>query len=151
MNINKVTIGGRLGADPELRAFPNGGCICMLRVATNESYKNKSTGELVTKTQWHRIVLRNGLAEVANKYLQKGDRALFEGSNKTRSWQDRDNNTKYVTEVVASELHLIDGRRFSNGGSDAAPADETDSQTDSNGGYHDDDIPFQAYMKGTIA
>lgn len=116
--VNKVIIIGNLGQDPELRYTGGGTAVCNLRVATNESYKDAG-GEWVEKTEWHSIVAWGRLAEICNEYLKKGSQAYFEGSLQTRSYDDKDGNTKYVTEIKAREMMMLSGRDeagFSGGG-----------------------------------
>ncbi len=107
--INKVILVGNLGQDPELRYTGSGTAVCNLRLATNESYKD-ANGEWVEKTEWHSIVAWSRLAEICNEYLKKGSQVYFEGSLQTRSYEDRDGNTKYVTEIKAREMMLLGGR-----------------------------------------
>ena len=95
MSVNKVILVGRLGAEPESRAFPDGGSICNLRLATSESWKDKQTGERKERTEWHRVVLRNRLGEVAQQYLHKGSQVYIEGRIQTRKWQDQNGKERY--------------------------------------------------------
>ncbi|MBL4852695.1 MAG: single-stranded DNA-binding protein [Robiginitomaculum sp.] len=120
-SLNKVTLIGNLGADPEIRSMNNGGKVCTLSVATTESWKDKSTGEKREKTEWHRVVIfGDGLVRVAENYLKKGSKIYIEGSLQTRKWQDRDGNDKYTTEVVlqgfGGTLIMLDGRSSGGGG-----------------------------------
>ncbi|PHS70656.1 MAG: single-stranded DNA-binding protein [Methylophaga sp.] len=110
MSVNKVILVGRLGAEPESRAFPDGGSICNLRLATSESWKDKQTGERKERTEWHRIVLRNRLGEVAQQYLHKGSQLYIEGRIQTRKWQDQNGQDRYSTEIVASEMTMLDSK-----------------------------------------
>ncbi len=114
--VNKVILIGNLGQDPELRYTGSGTAVCNLRIATNESYKDRD-GNLVDKTEWHNVVAWDRLAEICNEYLQKGSQIYFEGSLQTRSWEDRDGNTRYTTEVKAREMMFLDGNRDGGGGS----------------------------------
>ncbi len=114
-SLNKVTLIGNLGADPEIRSMNNGGKVCTLSVATTESWKDKQTGEKREKTEWHRVVIfGDGLVRVAENYLKKGSKIYIEGSLQTRKWQDRDGNDKYTTEVVlqgfGGTLIMLDSR-----------------------------------------
>ena len=117
--INKVILIGNLGQDPELRYTGSGTAVCNMRLATNESYKD-SDGQLVEKTEWHNVVAWARLAEICNEYLKKGSQVYFEGSLQTRSWEDRDGNTRYTTEVKAREMMMLssrgDGGSFDDGG-----------------------------------
>lgn len=112
--VNKVILIGRLGQDPELRYTGSGTAVCNLRLATNESYKD-SSGEWVERTEWHSVVTWARLAEICGQYLKKGSMVYFEGSLQTRSWEDRDGNTRYTTEVKANEMQMLDSRGSSDG------------------------------------
>jgi len=105
--VNKVILIGNLGQDPELTG--SGTAVCNMRLATNENYKDRE-GNLVEKTEWHNVVAWDRLAEICNEYLQKGSQVYFEGSLQTRSWEDRDGNTRYTTEVKAREMRFLDQR-----------------------------------------
>ena len=108
--INKAVILGTLGKDPDLRHAASGKAVVNLSVATNEAWKDRSTGEAQQRTEWHRIVLFGRLAEVASKYLKKGSRAYFEGRLRTSQWQDQDGADRYTTEIIASQFELLDAR-----------------------------------------
>ncbi len=108
--VNKVILIGNLGADPEVRYMPSGGAVTNLSLATSESWKDKTSGERVEKTEWHRVVLFNRLAEVAGEYLKKGGKVYIEGSIRTRKWQDQNGQDRYTTEIVGSELQMLDRR-----------------------------------------
>ena len=114
--VNKVIIVGNLGADPEVRYMPSGGAVANLKVATSESWKDKNTGDPVEKTEWHRIVMFNRLGEIAGEYLRKGSKVYIEGKLQTRKWQDNNGQDKYTTEIVASEMQMLDGRNSQSGG-----------------------------------
>ena len=105
--INKAVIVGRLGADPEIRYASNGNAITNIRVATNETWKQRETGEAQQRTEWHRIVMFGKLAEIASKYLKKGSQAYFEGRIKTSKWQDEGGNDRYSTEIIANEMQML--------------------------------------------
>ena len=111
--VNKAVIVGTLGKDPELRYAANGNAVANISVATNESWKDRETGEAQQRTEWHRIVIFGKLAEIASKYLKKGSQAYFEGRIRTSKWQDQDGNNRYTTEIVASEMEML-GRRNDN-------------------------------------
>jgi single-strand DNA-binding protein len=113
--INKVILIGNLGQDPELRYTGSGTAVCNMRLATNENYKDRE-GNLVEKTEWHNVVAWDRLGEICNEYLQKGSQVYFEGSLQTRSWEDRDGNTRYTTEVKAREMRFLDQRESPMGG-----------------------------------
>ena len=136
MSVNKVIILGRLGAEPELRAFPDGGSICNLRVATSQRWKDKQSGEQREATEWHQCVLRNRLGEVAQQYLHKGDQVYLEGQLKTRKWQDQNGQDRYTTEIVCREMTMLGS---CSGGQQNNPSHQPGQD---NGGYYDDDIAF---------
>ena len=106
-SINKVILIGNLGKDPEVRYLENGVAVCNFSIATGETYKDKNSGEKVTHTEWHNIVLWRGLAEVAEKYLKKGAKIYIEGKLRTRSWQDQEGNTKYTTEILGDNMTML--------------------------------------------
>lgn len=108
--VNKVIIVGNLGNDPEMRYMPSGAAIANISVATSESWKDKQTGQTQERTEWHRIVLFNRLGEIAGQYLRKGSKVYLEGSLRTRKWQDANGQDKYTTEIVASELQMLDSK-----------------------------------------
>ena len=109
--INKVILVGNLGQDPEVRYMPSGGAVANISIATSESWKDKQTGQPVDKTEWHRIVFFNRLAEIAGEYLKKGSQVYVEGKLQTRKWQDQAGVERYSTEVVANELQMLGGRQ----------------------------------------
>lgn len=109
-SVNKVILIGNLGRDPEVRHLENGAVVANFPIATSETYKDRNSGERVSQTEWHNIVVWRGLAEVAEKYLKKGNSVYIEGKLKTRSWEDKDGNTRYTTEVVADNLTMLGGR-----------------------------------------
>ena len=117
--VNKAIIVGTLGQDPEVRYTANGSAVANLRVATNESWKDRQTGEQQERTEWHSIVMWGRLAEIAQQYLKKGSQAYFEGRIQTRKWQDQSGNDRYSTEIVANEMQMLGGR----GGGGGAPMD----------------------------
>ena len=102
--INKVILIGNLGADPETRYMPSGGAVTNLRLATSENWKDKNTGDMQERTEWHRVVLFGRLAEVAAEYLRKGAKVYIEGSLRTRKWQGQDGRDNYTTEIVANDM-----------------------------------------------
>ena len=108
--INKVILIGNLGNDPDIRATPAGVAVANLSVATDESYKDKQTGQIVPKTEWHRVIMFNRLAEIAGEYLKKGSKVYLEGRLQTRKWQGQDGQDRYTTEIVASEMLMMDSR-----------------------------------------
>ena len=106
-NLNRVTVMGVLGRDPETKTFPNGGSITTFSVATSEHWKDKVTGERKEATEWHRIAANNRLGEIASKYLKKGGKVYVEGSLRTRKWKDQRGAEKEITEIRADELQLL--------------------------------------------
>lgn len=147
--INKVILVGNLGQDPELRYTGSGTAVCNMRLATNESYKD-AEGNMVDKTEWHSIVAWSRLAEICDQYLKKGSQVYFEGSLQTRSYDDKDGNTRYVTEIKAREMMMLSGRDgggdFSGGGGgqsrpQSAPAAQRQAAP-ANSFEPDDDLPF---------
>ena len=116
--INKVIIVGNVGGDPETRYMPSGSAVTNLTIATNESWKDKKTGEQKERTEWHRVAMFNRLAEIAAEYLRKGSQVYIEGKLRTRKWQDKSGNDRYTTEIVADEMQMLGGRGGSGGGGD---------------------------------
>ncbi len=144
--VNKVILIGNLGQDPEVRYMPSGSAVTNISVATSEYWKDKTSGEQQERTEWHRVVFFNRLAEIAGEYLKKGSKVFIEGSLRTRKWQDKSGQDRYTTEIVASEMQMLDakgaGERAgtSNGGftkSEPMP-DAVPMGSES----FDDDIPF---------
>lgn len=109
--VNKVILLGNLGQDPESRTSPNGMTMASVSVATNESWTDKQTGQLQERTEWHRVVFFNRLAEVVGQYLRKGSQIYVEGRLQTRKWQDQQGQDRWTTEIVASEMHMLGGRQ----------------------------------------
>ena len=152
--VNKVILIGNLGADPETRYMPSGGAVTNVRLATSESWRDKNSGDTQERTEWHRVVFFNKLAEIAAEYLRKGSQVYIEGSIRTRKWQGQDGQDRYTTEIVADEMQMLGGR--SSGGSadfDAPPAQQSKPQGGSRApapqssepnpvADFDDDIPF---------
>jgi single-strand DNA-binding protein len=126
--VNKVILIGNVGGDPETRYMPSGGAVTNITIATSESWKDKTTGAQQDRTEWHRVVFFNKLAEIAGEYLRKGSKVFIEGSLRTRKWQGQDGQDRYTTEIVASDMQMLDskgqgqgGGMESSGGYDAAP------------------------------
>lgn len=122
--VNKVILVGNLGRDPEVRHLESGAVVATFSVATSESYKDRTTGERKDQTEWHNIVLWRGLAEIAEKYLRKGDSVYIEGKLRTRSWE-KDGITRYTTEIVGDNMTML-GSRSGNSGSDYTPPAPTE-------------------------
>ena len=114
--INKVIIVGNCGQDPETRYLPSGGAVTNMSLATSEAWKDKNTGEQQERTEWHKVVFFNRLGEIAGEYLKKGSKVYVEGSLRTRRWQGQDGSDRYTTEIVASEMQMLDSRGGQEGG-----------------------------------
>lgn len=108
--INKVILVGNLGNAPEMSATQNGSTVANFNVATDESYKDKNSGQMVPKTEWHRIVVFQKLAEICGQYLKKGSKVYIEGKLQTRKWQDQNGQDRYTTEIVANDMRMLDGK-----------------------------------------
>ncbi|MGH6645550.1 single-stranded DNA-binding protein [Aquabacterium sp.] len=115
-SINKVIIIGNLGRDPEVRYAPSGAAMCNVSVATTRNWKDKTSGDKVEETEWHRVVFYDRLAEIAGEYLKKGSPVYVEGRLKTRKWADKDGKDNYTTEIVAEQMQLLGGRETRGGG-----------------------------------
>ena len=115
-SVNKVIIVGNLGRDPEVRYNPNGGAWCTVSIATSRSWKDKTSGEKVEETEWHRVVFNDKLAEIAGEYLKKGRSVYVEGRLKTRKWTDKDGAEKFSTEIIASDMQMLGSREGMGGG-----------------------------------
>lgn len=146
--VNKVILVGNLGKDPEVRHLDTGRAVANFSMATSETYKNRN-GERVTNTEWHNIVLWSPLAEIAEKYLKKGNQVYIEGKITTRSYDDKDGIKKYITEVVGREMTLLGSRSDSDGGynpnqgssSEEREYQPTNSEVDTKED-ETDDLPF---------
>ena len=141
--VNKVILVGNLGQKPEMRYTATQTAVANLSIATTESWKDKESGENRDKTEWHRVVFFGNLAEIAEKYLDKGSSVYVEGKIQTRKWQDKDGNDRWTTEVLVNQLTMLGSR----GSSDSSMQDNSSSDTpfpedDSGPGLTDDDIPF---------
>jgi len=141
--VNKVILVGNLGRDPEIRTLESGVKVARFSIATTESYNDRNTGQRVDQTEWHNIVLWRGLAEIAEKYLRKGNQVYLEGKLQTRSYQDKDGITKYSTEVVGQNMNMLGGRSTasessyeSSNQSTTPPANPVDLPEET------DDLPF---------
>ncbi|HET8700318.1 MAG TPA: single-stranded DNA-binding protein [Nitrococcus sp.] len=146
--VNKVILIGNLGADPEVRYSPSGSAVTNIRLATTDQWRDRQSGEQQERTEWHRVVFFSRLAEVAGEYLRKGSKVYIEGRLQTRKWQGQDGQDRYTTEIVASDMQMLDSR------GEAAP---TGYNRDDDAGHQpstrpeprtapqedfDDDIPF---------
>ncbi|MGH1372614.1 MAG: single-stranded DNA-binding protein [Cellvibrionaceae bacterium] len=108
--VNKVILVGNVGQDPEMKYMPSGNAVTNISIATSESWKDKQTGQQQERTEWHRVVFFNRLGEIAGEYLRKGSKVYVEGSLRTRKWQDQSGQDRYTTEIVASEMQMLDSR-----------------------------------------
>ena len=152
--INKVILIGNLGADPETRYMPSGKAVTNIRVATSDSWKDKTTGEQQERTEWHNVAMFDRLAEIAAEYLRKGSQVYIEGRIRTRKWQDKtDGKDRYTTEIIANEMQMLGSRGGAGAGAgmgggssssrNTAPVPEPMPAGSSGGhGEFDDDIPF---------
>jgi len=153
-SLNRVTLVGNLGQDPEFRTTPQGSSVCNLNIATTESYKDKNTGEWKDTTDWHRVTLWEGLADTANKYLKKGNKVLIEGKLKTRSYEDKDGTKRYITEVLGQSLIMMGGGGGGGESNSGGRSYDNSGSSNSGGGYgssssyseptsdFDDEVPF---------
>lgn len=135
--VNKVILIGNLGADPETRFMPSGGAVTNIRLATSESWKDRQSGQMQERTEWHRVVFFNKLGEIAGEYLKKGSKVYIEGSLRTRKWQGQDGQDRYSTEIVASEMQMLDGRG-EGGGQGGGFAPQGNQGGGNQGGYGND-------------
>ncbi len=108
--VNKVILIGNLGKDPEVRYSPSGAAVAKVTIATSDSWKDKQTGELQERTEWHNVVFFSRLAEIVGEYLRKGSKVYIEGRLQTSKWQGQDGNDRYTTEIVANEMQMLDSR-----------------------------------------
>jgi single-strand DNA-binding protein len=142
--VNKVILVGNLGQKPEMRYTATQSAVANLSVATTESWKDKETGEMRDKTEWHRVVYFGKLAEIVEKYLDKGSKVYVEGKLQTRKWQDKSGADRWTTEIVGNELTMLDSRS----GSQQNEFNQDDNssmginESQDAGGLTDDDIPF---------
>lgn len=146
--INKVIIVGNLGQDPEVRHMPSGGAVTNVSVATSESWKDKNTGQQQDRTEWHRVVFFNRLAEISGEYLKKGSKVYIEGSLRTRSWE-KDGITRYSTEIVANEMQMLDSKsdggnsgHYNQSAHDNSYQQPSHAKAQQTTPDFDDDIPF---------
>ena len=128
--INKVIIVGNLGADPDSRAMPSGNAVTNISVATSESWNDRDTGEKQEKTEWHRVVFFNRLAEIAAQYLKKGSQVYVEGKLQTRKWEDKEGNERWTTEVVANQMQMLGDRMSGDMSNDNSSSSQSTSDND---------------------
>lgn len=145
MSVNKVILIGNTGADPDVRYLDGGVAVASIRLATSENYKNKN-GERITQTEWHNIVLWRGLAEIAEKYVKKGMQLYIEGRLRNRSWDDKDGNKRYITEIVADNLQMLSRKEDENkpqyNTQTASSPNSTASTDTATNEDANDDLPF---------
>ncbi|WP_261840983.1 single-stranded DNA-binding protein [Aliamphritea ceti] len=154
--INKVILIGNLGNDPDTKYLPSGNAVTNITIATSESWKDKQTGQMQERTEWHRVVFFNRLAEIAGEYLRKGSKVYIEGSLRTRKWKDQAGQDRYTTEIIASELQMLDVRTDNSNSPPQSPAQQQTNapqQTSQpapapSSDDFDDDIPFANPYKG---
>ena len=143
--VNKVILVGRLGKDPEVRNLENGAVVANFSIATTETYKDRTTGERKEITEWHNIVLWRGIAEVAQKYLHKGDMVYIEGKLRTRSWE-KDNVTRYTTEIVGDQMTMLTPKSGGGGGNSSYEGGQSQERSNapapSQNDDSADDLPF---------
>jgi len=163
--INKVILIGNVGQDPEVKYMPSGGAVANISVATSESWKDKNSGQMQERTEWHRVVMFNRLGEIAGEFLRKGSKVYIEGSLRTRKWQGQDGTDRYTTEIVADQMQMLDGREGGGAGQGqggynnaqdnyssappanqsaqrSAPPQQNHQQAPASMDSFDDDIPF---------
>jgi len=150
--VNKVILVGNLGRDPEMKYTASGAAIANITVATSESWNDKQTGEKVEKTEWHRVVAFQRLAEIMGEYLKKGSQVYIEGKLQTRKWQDQNGQDRYTTEVVANDMQMLGGRGGEAGGGRSQgggggfrnnpQTPQTQAKPKPDNDFADDDIPF---------
>ena len=147
--INKVILVGNLGNDPEIRYTPNGSAVTTLNLATSNAWRDKQSGEMQERTEWHRVVFFNRLAEIAGDFLKKGSKVYVEGNLRTRKWQDKNGNDRFTTEIIANEMQMLDNRNSNQ--KNAQSENEATAKQDNSGPtrplptdstLEDDDIPF---------
>ena len=141
--VNKVILVGNLGQKPEMRYTATQTAVANLSIATTESWKDKESGENRDKTEWHRVVFFGNLAEIAEKYLDKGSSLYVEGKIQTRKWQDKDGNDRYTTEILGNQLTMLGSKNTSDSSMNQDNTSDTPfPEDDSSEGITDDDIPF---------
>ncbi len=151
--VNKAILIGNLGADPEVRYTPNGSAVANITLATSSAWRDKQSGDLQERTEWHRIVFFNRLAEIVGEYLHKGSKIYVEGALRTRKWQDKSGNERYTTEIIANEMQILESRNQSGGNSGNVGNRQSNYQPHQNDNkrnesidakvvLEEDDIPF---------
>ncbi len=146
--VNKVILIGNLGNDPDTKTLPSGNAVANITVATSETWKDKQSGEMQERTEWHRVVFYGRLAEIVGQYLRKGSKVFLEGRLQTRKWQGNDGQDRYITEIIANEMQMLDSRGSGGGAAtfQPAPAQNTPQQSKADttppSDDFEDDIPF---------
>jgi len=154
--INKVILIGNLGQDPDVRYMPNGNAVANVTLATSDSWKDKNTGEMQERTEWHRVVFFRRLGEIVGEYCKKGSKIYVEGRLQTRKWQDKNGQDRYTTEIVADQMQMLDSRAggsasFDGGGGGSRPTQNAGTSAQNSApsspapapdADFDDDIPF---------
>ncbi len=153
--INKVILVGNVGGDPEVRYMPNGNAVTSLSIATSETWKDKQSGDKQERTEWHRVVCFNRLGEIAGEYVRKGSKLYVEGSLRTRKWQDQQGQDRYTTEIIATDIQMLDSKvasgasSYDNASSPPAYHNTSNNKPESQNAPAasafeelDDDIPF---------
>lgn len=147
--VNKVILIGNLGNDPEVRYTPSGSAVANVNLATSETWRDKTSGELQDRTEWHRVVFFNRLAEIVGEYLRKGSKIYVEGTLRTRKWTDKNGVERYTTEIIANEMHILDSRSSGTHPNHPAATNEEYDEPHAVSSHHepthesfDDDIPF---------
>jgi single-strand DNA-binding protein len=150
--VNKVILIGNLGQDPEIRYTPSGSAVANITLATSSAWRDKQSGELQERTEWHRVIFFNRLAEIVSEYLRKGSKVFIEGSLRTRKWQDKNGTDRYTTEIIANEMQMLDSRNSqygnnnqqsqSNDQSSSSSSANTETANNSAPDNFEDDIPF---------
>ena len=143
--VNKVILIGNLGRDPEVRFTPSGLAVANLTLATSESWKDKASGEMQERTEWHRVVMYQRLAEIAGEYLRKGSKIFIEGKLQTRKWQDKNTGAdRYSTEIIADTMQMLDSKGGSSSGESSyeKPSQNAAPEAAPSLDSFDDDIPF---------
>lgn len=148
--LNKVILIGRVGADPDIRHMPSGNAVANVRLATNEVYKDKTTGQNQDQTEWHRVVMYGKLAEIVHQYVKKGRLIYVEGRIRTNKWQDQSGQDRYTTEIIANEMQLLGGSGREDDASNFNNTNEQSYQSNKpsqaepalESKFEDDEIPF---------
>ena len=144
-SLNKVILMGNLGKDPETRTLESGAVMCRFSIATTETYKNSKSGERTSHTEWHNITMWRGLAEIADKYLHKGDKVLIEGKIRTRSWEDKGSGqTRYSTEILADQMQMMGSNKKQENqkNTDQAIEPTSDSFVEESPSQEEKNLPF---------